>query len=265
MRGVGLHVVFGTCWLAGCGSEVGLRSAAEPVDFRNPIDIVDSGVPIDQGMPTATAAIYAHTLDELFTFDPETLTPTFVGPFRQGDELVVNMTDIAIDFDGELWGISSTELFRINPDTAEVESQCGVLGLPVGLTFTSKGSLYVGDDQVYELDPESCAKRPVTGFDFFLTSGDLVPLPDLKLYWTVWNLTGGTGDLIVRVDVDGEAEVIGDTNEPAVWGLGYADDLLYGFAATGRVVAIDPQTGDSELVLTTPYEWAGATTNPVVW
>ena len=51
-----------------------------------------------------------------------------------------------------------------------------------------------------------------------------------------------------------------------LYGVGYADERLYGFSSDGKIVAINPANAQTELLQTSDtIEWWGATTNPVRW
>src|SRR5687768_8999704 len=63
------------------------------------------------------AAVYAHTASELYRIDPITFNVGLVGPFS-GDAAGDSMTDIAIDSDGQMVGISYSRVYRIDSQTA---------------------------------------------------------------------------------------------------------------------------------------------------
>ncbi len=50
-----------------------------------------------------------------------------------------------------------------------------------------------------------------------------------------------------------------------LFGLAYANDLLYGFSEDGSIIRIDEQNGTPELLIQSEQAWWGATTNPVTW
>jgi uncharacterized repeat protein (TIGR02543 family) len=90
-------------------------------------------------------------------------------------------------------------------------------------------------------------------------------LPDGFLYWTVRG-DARTGDLVVRIDPrTGATRRLGGASAERLYGLGYADGVLFGFSADGLVVELAPRDGRviSEKMLSA--RWWGATTNPVVW
>src|SRR3972149_3519382 len=59
----------------------------------------------DRAPPPENAAVYAHSASELYRVDPDTFAVTLVGPF-QWPSVADQMTDIAIDKDGNMVGIS---------------------------------------------------------------------------------------------------------------------------------------------------------------
>src|SRR5690242_19919341 len=64
------------------------------------------------------AAVYAHSDSELYSIDPDTLKVTLVGPFQWPD-LSDQMTDIAIDKNGLMIGISYDKVYSVDVMTAK--------------------------------------------------------------------------------------------------------------------------------------------------
>ena len=59
---------------------------------------------------------------------------------------------------------------------------------------------------------------------------------------------------------------VGSIGEARLYGMGYANDKLYGFSGSGVIVEIDPYTGWSPFMKeVNELSWWGATTNPVRW
>src|SRR5262245_36699579 len=72
---------------------------------------------VDAGPPPAKVFVYAHTASTLYAVDPDLLTVTTIGGFGwpgSSDE----MTDIAIDATGYMVGISYTDVYAVDKDTA---------------------------------------------------------------------------------------------------------------------------------------------------
>ena len=171
-------------------------------------------------------------------------------------------TDIAIDLMGA-YGIASTDLYRIDAQTAEVTFQCTVDQYANGLTFISNGQLLAAGAGIFIIDLNTCLTTTVSNGDGFQTAGDVVGLPGERLFWTV---NGSAGDGLVEVNPNtGESTLIGYLGISSLWGVGYADGLLYGFSSSGDAVVIDPETADVLAVENISGVWWGATTNPVRW
>ena len=113
---------------------------------------------------------------------------------------------------------------------------------------------------------ETCHVETLISNSYYETSGDIVGLPDGDLYWSV---RGGweQDDQLIRVDPDTKEESwVGSLGESRLYGMGYANDELFGFSGSGAIVGINPATGASyTLKQYEGFSWWGATTNPVVW
>jgi hypothetical protein len=219
----------------------------------------------DGSCPVPTELVYANTASALFSHDPIANTTRKVGDFRNGTTAVTSMTDIGVDNAGVMMGVdSSRRLFVINPATAACQLVATLPGTAwPGLTFLPDGRLVVAGATVEEIDRSTGRiLRTIVASGAFTTSGDIVGLPDGMLYWAV---TGSGGDRLVQVNPNtGATTVIGSMGVGSVFGLGYANDTLYGYTSGGRVITIDPRTAaaaSSNLVGT----WWGAASNPVRW
>lgn len=213
----------------------------------------------------ASAPVYANTSLTLFEIEPLTGEKDPVGDFHDVDgNPVDSFLDIAIDLDGQLIGGTFDALYRIDPETAQVELLCETEVEMLALAFTDDGRLFAGGDFVIrELDWETCSSSVLLEDVGYKTSGDLVGLPDGYLYWTV---EGENGDELVRVDpVYGYTSWVGLIGVHKLFGVGYDEDTLYGFSRYGDVVAISPENAGSEILSQDETSWWGATTNPVRW
>lgn len=264
-------------------SDFNLQSKDEPPTNQQPQDSapVDSDPPVDTGdsdttpgvtdtdtdppdTMVATELVYAHTGATLYGFDPSTSTINRIGDFTDGGRaLDAEMTDIAIDLNGYLYGVTWYDLYQIDPMTADCTWVQSLRDQGVGLTFVSDGRLVIAGEEVNFLDINTGALTPLLTNSQYTTSGDIVGLPDGFLYWTV---SGWGGDDLVRVDPNtGDTELVGNTGAYSLYGVGYANGLLYAFSSTGQVVILDPATGTSGGRTDLGPSWYGATTNPVLW
>lgn len=215
--------------------------------------------------PAADLPIYINTGDELWGFDPVALSATFIGSFEDAwGALGDSMTDIAIDLSGNMYGVTFSNLYRVNPATAEVTMIGATDESLVGLTFLSDGRLVGAGSSVVVVDTSSGRfTSTIVAAGRYSTSGDIVGLPDGNLYWAT---TSGSGndDLTVVNPTTGTTTRRGSIGTSSVFGMAWYDDTLWGFTSGSYALAIDSATGRS-----TPSRvrgvWYGATTNPVVW
>jgi hypothetical protein len=224
--------------------------------------------PPDAGeVEPAREAIYIHTGDTLYSWDPADNAKTAIGTFHTRDREVTNVVDIAIDLDGTMFGgTTEREIFRIDPETALCTYLSTYDDILHGLTFLSDGRLVVAGRRVAIVDPMSArVLDELVGEGRFETSGDIIGLPDGKLYWTVRGARD-EGDQLVRIDpANGNASLLGGGPVAGLYGLGFAYGELYGFSRDGVVVELNQRTGDVLDTRTLEGRWYGATTNPVLW
>lgn len=209
----------------------------------------------------ATSSVYLNTGNSLFAYDPATNVATRIGTFLERGVSVTNMTDIAIDLDGYMFGVAWSELYSINPNDASV-TWIATMGASLNaLTFLSDGRLVgAGDDVVY-VDVANGRVSTLGAAGSFVSSGDILGLPDGYLYWSVQG-----GDDLVRIDpADGRASRVGSIGTSGIYGLGYGDGVLYGFSGNSESLEIDATTGRGRNVRRLGGAWYGATTNPVLW
>ena len=227
-------------------------------------DTASQGPPEEPDTGTATEPVYLNTASMLYAFDPATATASVIGEFRQAQNVVNDMTDIAIDLSGRMYGVSFDVLYRIDATTAEV-TPVGHLGVDDcnGLTFVSDGTLVaVAGTSVMSVDTTTGASS-LMAVTSYTSSGDIVGLPDGYLYWSV---SGWGSDSLVRVDpATGGASNLGSTSESSLWGLGYAYGELWAFSASGKAHVLDATDGGVLRTESVAGSWYGATTNPVLW
>ena len=223
-------------------------------------------------------AVFAHSNRKLYRIDPDTLVVEEVGSIDFSDG-INQMTDLAIDRDGNLIGITTRQLYRVDPETAaatllvEYDEQFN------GLSYVVRGAdeYLVGaaqDGKLYEIDPATGAATLVGGYgepEGYGSSGDLVSVANLGTYATLRHLTPGTWntDRLARIDPNTGAveEIVGDTGFANIWGLGFWNDRLFGFAETGEFLTIDVATGAATVEEETSVAWWGAavtTAAPVI-
>lgn len=249
----------------------------------------------DDDTPVGQVLVYAHSRDRLYSFSPEILQVTEVGPFAvQGGE-AEDILDIAIDRDGLMFAIGPTTLYRVNEFTAELTvvgaltgggakpPHISALGFIARNEYKAEEVLFGADNsgKLFEIDASSGALTNRGYYpDGWLSSGDVVSVEKLGTYATV-KRENSAGDTLVKISFDGSGvksvQVIGpietaDGSEQFIklFGLGYWGDVLYGFMSDGRFISIDTETAEAQLVSATTgtneFWGAGVTTRaPVVF
>lgn len=161
-------------------------------------------------------------------------------------DLGVQLTDIAFAPDGDLFGISVSTLFRVDPETAAT-TEVGTHGIAGAnaLVFDSDGRLFaagVGGTELFEIDTAT-AESQVIGDTGFESAGDLA-------------FNGGslflssTQDTLVEIDVvSGEGLEVGAFGFSGVLGLATGGDgTLFGLSGT-NVFSVDTATGQGTQVV----------------
>lgn len=197
---------------------------------------------------TATAApiMYVHDSNGVLArVDVVTGTVNVIGNMGQ------QMTDIAFDPSGNLFGITFGALFSIDRTTA-ASTFIGNHAIPGGnaLVFRSDGTLYGAgfqSDELFTVNPASgaTASLGVTGF----SSGG-----DLAFHAGNFYLADSMSRL-VQIDLSnlGLSSVIGPFGIANVFGLASGDDgVLYGVGGT-EIFTVNTTTGAS----TSPVDYAG--------
>ena len=192
-------------------------------------------------VPVATAPTSRHTIyvvdsgGRLATVDPLGGNVSLIGRMN------VVMTDIAFHPDGELFGISFFDLYRIDEATAAT-TRVGRHGVPGGnsLVFSGDGTLYAaGSDSfnLFQINPSSGAASNL-GSIGFRAAGDLAFFGNSLL------LASSDGAL-VKVDLAdlSRTVAVGYFNRTDVYGLAPGDGgALYGVAGTD-IFKVNDQTG----------------------
>ncbi len=241
------------------------QPAAENV--QQPAVTVPQSAPIDPKIeaeiPQADCPMYANTSSRLYCVRDN--APELVGAFQYNGGSFSLVTDIAISLGGRIYAISPSALYLVNPTNASLSL---VRSLDISeanaLTVLSDGRLVVAGRGVAILDLDKNQSYTIASTSTYSSSGDIVGLPDKKLYWSVKT---ASGDKLVVVDAfAGTTRELGVIGQPSVLGLAYASGVLYGFSEGGKIFTIDQQSGSAVSVIKTDStRWWGATTNPVKW
>jgi len=236
----------------------------------------DAGI---DALPPDFSKVYAHTGTELYRIDTTTNAPTLVGPITGiGTQ---SLTDLAIDKDDHMVGITLDKLFSIDPATGaatlvtqlEVDGFTSLCFVPTDLSVPdSPEQLIAANDQgaVYAIDQATGAATVVGDYGTVAagkvrSSGDLVAITGFGIYATVTiGDTLSDPDYLARIDpTTWIATPLGTgTTYDRIFGLGFWRGTIYGFVdtppANGAFISLDPNTGASTLIEAGALRWFGA-------
>jgi hypothetical protein len=218
----------------------------------------------DSRPPPTNAAVYAHSADELYKINPDDFAVTLVAAFG-ADCADDDITDIAIDDDGNMVGISVTTLYSIDSDTAACTFVATLDGSFVGLSYVpvagQDDALIAAafDGTVSRINPTTGSSTVAGSFGNGIeASGDIVAVKDFGIVATV-EVPAGGNDRLARLDaLTFEATIIGDTGFTKLFGLGFWKNEVYGFSANNEFVLIDVDTGAGSIIETGSVAWWGA-------
>jgi len=234
--------------------------------------------PLDPDWPglAQEGDIYAHTSSTLYTWNSQTLTVTQVGPFIWPPNVLSDsMTDIAIDYDGKLFGVSFSRAYRCSAKTAECIFLANLPTSFNGLTIVPEGTIEPNTEVLIGIGNNGSWNRvDVVGNQATVTqlgsygvgytsSGDAYSIEGLGTFASV-NKTGTLGgNMLVKVDpVTGQVlEQIGVMQGYfSVYGLASDGENAFAFDASGAIVKLNVDTGQVEVALPASQgqQWWGA-------
>jgi len=249
-------------------------------DTAPPDDVSVPDFDPDSKPPIGDTYVYAHSDARLYRLDAKTLAVTEIGEFQDtsGSKLI-GITDIALDKDANMYGISFGVLYAIDYKAkgGPMCKQLATLDTEFnGLTFVPEGMIDVGKEVLigvatdggwWRIDVKTGSTSATTTKlgsygGGLASSGDTVGIIGDKVYATVEGTTG-PGDHVIIVDPKTGAKVkdLGDTGVPGLWGVGYWGGVMYGFKSDGSLYSIDLATAKATLIpLTTKPDngWWGA-------
>jgi hypothetical protein len=221
----------------------------------------DADVFPDDGMqPGVVMAkkIYAHSSSKLFTVDVETYVvgnlPNFQWPNDGGGH---QMTDLAIDRNGVLYGVTFDRLYVCNPTTAQCfnlgtlpGSYNGLSWIPAGILDPNKDTL-IGITspgawvQLTIMNGKVTAKQLGTYGAGYSSAGDAFSIEGVGTFAAVHKAGVVGSNVIVTIDptngkVTGELALTQGYN--SVFGLAGWEGLILAFDSSGQVIKIDPMT-----------------------
>lgn len=220
--------------------------------------------------------VYAHSGSKLYQVDTATLQPIEIGSMTGlGTQ---SLTDLAIDKDDRMFGVTLTKLYTINAQTgaATAVSDLSAQGftslsfVPTNLNDPASADILVSaNDQgdVYSINQTNGVATKIGSYGTFnnkkvVSSGDLIAVRGFGIYATV-DMQGDTQDYLARIDpATWKATPIGGgTGYDKIFGLGYWKGTIYGFVSgsgAGQMITIDPGTGAATEVQSGSVSWYGA-------
>jgi hypothetical protein len=221
----------------------------------------------DAPLPPFMGDVYAHSYQKLYKVDPDTLEVALIGTFDwPGGPETELMTDIAVDREGRITGITFGGVWSIDKDTASVTYLGPLTGQEFnGLTFLPQPDdteILVGvglSGTLWQIDPTGAVEPVQIGAygGTITSSGDIVSVTGFGTVATVKQ--GSEYDYLARIDENtGIATILGPTGYADIWGVGYWRNKVFGFVATNQFVLIDVLTGAATYISTGPENWAGA-------
>jgi Ca2+-binding RTX toxin-like protein len=202
---------------------------------------------LSYGLDTRSASQLGASSSFISTFDGLSGQVGTIDPSAKFTQIAstFSFSDIAVSKDGTIFGITPTQLFKIDP-VSGLTSFVG--GLPAGVNMNAlefaNDILYgAGDSNLYAINTTNAgvyliANLESTGFN---SSGDLAfDAPNNRFLATS---KGATSDSLYAVSLTGQAAKIGDIGFSNILALMFEGEKLFGFTADGARIAIDPGTG----------------------
>ncbi len=237
--------------------------------------------PADETPQPDTSRVYAHSGQTLYLMNSVTLATTTIGQMNGlGTQ---SLTDLAIDKDDHIVGITLDKLYSIDATTGAATllkdlSQSGknltsLSFVPQDLDDPSSPDILVAANsfgEVFQIDPStgtatSIGNYGVSGQGQVKSSGDLFGVRGLGIYATVDVGDTPGNDFLARIDpTTWTATLIGGgTGFDKIFGLGFWGDKIYGFVdlgagAGGQMIQIDQNTGVGTLLSSSSVRWFGA-------
>jgi hypothetical protein len=223
--------------------------------------------------------VYAHSGSTLYQVDTQTLQPVTVG--AMGGLGTQSLTDLAIDKDDHMVGITLDKLYTIDATTGTVTLISDLSAAARGFTSlsfvpsdlndpSSTDILVSANDQgdVYTIDATNGSATKLGSYGSVaagkvISSGDLIGVRGFGIYATV-DVGTATQDYLARIDpTTWKATPLGTgTGFDNIFGLAFWDGTIYGFVSTGtdagKIITIDPNTGAGHEVLGGSVRWYGA-------
>ncbi len=269
-----MRIFLAFCVLAAC-APAGRENTGSPDAPDAPI------IPGADGPPAVDMSrVYAHSGGTLYRVNAQTFAAMPIGPMAGiGTQ---SMTDLAIDKDDHMVGITRDKLYSIDPAT-------GAATLIKDLSLSAQGftSLsYVPDpmnssldilvsanDQgdVFKIDPmvgsaTKIGSYGMKGTQKIVSSGDLIGIRGFGTFATV-NVGTELNDYLAKIDPANGWKATPlpyATMHDHIFGLGFWGGKVYGFVDegatvnSGKIISIDSSTGASTDLSSGNVRWFGA-------
>lgn len=207
--------------------------------------------------PSGLGTIYAHSSSTLYKLEQQTFT--LIGNFGFNKN-AGSVTDIALDDNGLLFAVTFDNVFQCDKGNAKCTWLASLPQSFNGLTFVPKdtakpgvpaliGIANSGDWNLIEVAGATAKITKLGAYGGFTSSGDAFSVEGVGTWATVKNGMFGT-DKLVQVNPATGAVIknVGDTGVSDLWGVAWSGGVLYGFASSGSVYALDMQTGKASTV-----------------
>ena len=261
---------------------VGFGLVACGPDDRNNMgtpDATGSDAPVtkmDAPPVVDTSRVFAHSGQRLYQLNTTTLAAEEIGAFANTG--TQSITDIAIDKNDRMLGITMDKLYEINPTTGAATMLANLDASADGFTSLSfipvagNDILVSANDQggVFRIDITAGSASMIgsygmVGPDQIRSSGDLIGVQGLGIYATV-DRGDIPGDYLAKIDETTWQATLAPnpTGFDKIFGLGFWAGKFYGFvddgfdAGSGKIIEIDPDTGIGTVVLQENIRWFGA-------
>lgn len=219
----------------------------------------DDVFPDDGGQPGTVIPkkIYAHSSSALYTVDVVDYMVGNIGPFKwPADGGGHQMTDVAIDRFGVLYGVTFDRLYVCNPVSAQCfnlgtipGSYNGLTWIPAGIIDPVKDSLIgitnPGTWNLLTIKNQQVTAQQLGAYGAgYSSAGDAFSIEGVGTFAAV-NKAGQNSTVIVTVDpktgkVTGELAVT--QGYSSVYGLAGWEGLILAFDSSSQMIKIDPVT-----------------------
>ena len=231
--------------------------------------------PLWPGKVTQMGLIYAHTATTLYTWnvgDPQaTKVADFTWPSDGGDH---QMTDLAIDRDGLMYGISFDHLYRVSATSAKTRA-IGSLGEQYnGLTVIERGKIDANAETLVAISNSgewvrvwlkngAATFQKLGSYGGYSSAGDAFCIEQRGTWAAVLDDSGSAGTLLVEVDPSNGSvkSVLGPAlNANSVYGLAGVGGVIYAFDSSGMILAFDVATKQATVAVAAAkgQPWWGA-------